>query len=108
MVDAMVRSMARDMPQQLVQLADSSSELKTLIESHYVSWYEKVYSETITRLETEDPLPEFCDQAAGCSKEIETTIKEEVFKKWMEIFTQFIETVKHTDITTKNMIETSW
>jgi hypothetical protein len=31
MVDAMVRSLARDMPQQLVQLSDSSSELRTLI-----------------------------------------------------------------------------
>ena len=105
MVDAMVRDHARNMPQQLAQVADSCSELRVLIESSYESWYQRVYTETITRLEAEDPLPEFCDQAAGCSKEIEERIRIATQNKWKEIFEQFINTVESTCTPVIEMIE---
>jgi hypothetical protein len=109
MVDAMVRSLAREMPKNLAQVAESSAELKTLIETSYESWYEMVYAETIERLEIEDPLPEFCDQAAGCSKEIETRVKKEIETIWQEVFVSVIApAIKSTTTTTNKIIEESW
>ena len=67
-----------------------------------------MYTDTITRLENESPLPEFCDQAEGCSQEIERQIKTTIATTWENLLKTILTTVENTETTVVKEIEKSW
>lgn len=90
------------------QVIDHSEEFRALFEQSYSEWTEQVYQHAISELEINDPLPEMCDEAQGCSSHIESEVKTIIDRKWTELFENIIRLVEVTEDSVDGILNESW